>query len=151
MKLIHFSLFLLIFQFATMAQNIEGVWQINNSIVGSTLDQCYQFDKNKEFKFHPSGFDGLNRIITIGGKYEILNDSICFLVEYTEECIGGSIERSFITTMNNSWAISDDCEIKKTFFEAEKEWIAPFKLNFEENNKSIQIGDNIYFLTQEDE
>lgn len=144
---------LLLFSTYIKAQNIEGVWQINSYIVGSTLDQYYQFNNDENFRFHPSGFDGLNRILSIGGKYQIEKDSIYFLVEFIEECIGGTIERSTITTHNNSWAINnDDCKIVKTFFDVKKKWSVPFKFNVnQEGHKIIVIGDNIYFWVKEEE
>lgn len=147
MKAIFFSL--LLFVISTInSQNIEGVWQINTPVVGSTLDQCYQFNENEEFNYHPSGYDGLSRITAIGGKYQIKKDTMYFIVKCVEESIGGTIERSTITTLNDSWAIiSDDYEIKRRFFLGSEVWAVPFKMI---DNEKIQIGNNTYFLTQEE-
>lgn len=133
--------------FACKAQEIKGIWQINTPEVGSTLDQCYHFKDNGEFEYHPSGYDGLCRINTIGGKFEMRKDTICFIVEYLEECLNGTIERSTITTKNDSWAINDDCEVSKTFFPVKETWCIPCKFL---TNEKLQLGSNIYYLTQEE-
>ena len=134
-------------------QNIEGIWQKDSPIVGSGYGQYYKFINKGEFEYHASGYDGLARIRTIGGKYQIKKDSIYFTVEYMDECLGGNtIERSWITTLNDTWEIVD-CESKRTYFEEKTTWAAGFKYNSSDTkNKFIEIDDwNKYYLVQEDE
>lgn len=149
MKII--NLFLLLnCVFIVQAQNIKGIWQKDSPLIGSGYSQNYQFKNEEDFEYNTSEFDFLNRVRTIGGKYQIKQDTIFFTLEYIIECCGGTIERSLITSLNNSWAIND-CKTQKTFFQKKETWSAVFKFDESDpNNKFIKIDNDIYYLTYED-
>jgi len=89
------------------SQTLVGIWQKDTSEVNSAYTDTYQFFSDSSFKFNVSQYDYLNRIRSICGKYKVINDSIYFTIEYTIEILGGNIERSHITSINDSWEIEN--------------------------------------------
>ena len=144
-------LYILLFLLGSLNLNgqiINGVWQKYTSIVGSTYKETYEFNEDNTFKFSPSGFDGLTRILSFGGTFFIEKDTIYFTIRYIEECDGGNIIRSSITTLNNSWEIMD-CICKKKEIIENNIWPVPYKLSNNNNQKTLSIGTDIYYLIKE--
>lgn len=112
MKRILFVLVALIISHITMAQNIVGLWQAATPEVSSGYLETYQFYSNGSFRFNTNQSDGLRRVLSIGGKYKVLNGKLIFTVEYTIEAIGGKLERSHLTTRSDSWSL-DGGQIKQ--------------------------------------
>jgi len=93
--------------------DISGVWQYKTAEVYSGLLDNYKFDEKKHtFEFRTNEMDGLNRIISIGGEYEIKQDTLFFYIKYTLEYEGGYPVRSMTTTLSDSWELEGG-EIKK--------------------------------------
>ena len=132
------------------AQNVEGIWQVDNAEIAAGYLYIYKFDKNGEFQFRPTEFDELKRITAIGGKYQIKKDTIYFMVEYIEERLGGLIERNMTAVLNNSWAVYD-CKKCKTTFENIETWTATFSVNNLTDNKYIEIDKRKYYLITAEE
>lgn len=84
---------------------ILGLWQSETSEVTSMYFDTYQFLKNSKFIFQPNGYNGLNRVLSIEGNYEIKGDSIILTPHFTRELVGGYPVRSMITTLSDSWEI----------------------------------------------
>lgn len=129
-------------------QIINGVWQKYTSIVGSTYNENYEFNEDNTFKFSPSGFDGLTRILSFGGTFFIEKDTIYFTIRYIEECSGGEIIRSSITTLNNSWEILDCVYERKEIIE-NNIWPVQYKLLINNSQSTLLIGSDIYYLVKE--
>ena len=101
---ISFALFLIHLSYS---QSIVGLWQANTPSVNAAYLNTYQFFPDSTFRFNTNEFDGLHRIISIGGVYHILNDQIEFIVHYTIEIEGGSLQRDSVSTASDTWAIND--------------------------------------------
>jgi hypothetical protein len=84
---------------------IIGLWQSETSEVSSMYHDTYQFSKDSKFIFKPNQYNGLNRVLSIEGNYEIKGDSIILKPHFTKELIGGYPVRSMITTLSDSWEI----------------------------------------------
>ncbi|WP_321439183.1 hypothetical protein [uncultured Bacteroides sp.] len=108
MKRIICTLALVIYSlYIAKAQNLVGVWQENTPEVAATYINSYSFFSDGTFHYNTNGFNGLNRILTIGGKYKTENNNLDFHVEYTIELVGGTLERSMTETLSDSWSIID--------------------------------------------
>lgn len=129
-------------------QIINGVWQKHTSIVGSTYNENYEFNEDNTFKFSPSGFDGLTRILSFGGTFFIDKDTIFLTIRFIEECNGGEIIRSSITTLNNSWEILD-CIYEKKEITENNIWPVPYKLLLNDEQKALLIGTDTYYLVKQ--
>lgn len=101
--------------------NIVGIWQSQTEVVGSGHLDNYQFYKNGSFKFNTNDYNGLNRIVSIGGKFSLTKDTIIFIVEYTLEYVGGYPIRSRTTTLSDSWELINGRIIKNIFEKAIEE------------------------------
>ena len=88
-------------------QNIVGTWQANDTLVTSNYREHYVFSIGNKFAYNTSGYDGLQRILTIGGHYRIAGSVLFLTPEYTVENRAGTVERSHVTTLNDSWAIME--------------------------------------------
>lgn len=100
-------LVLLLFANQVFGQNIIGLWQARDTLVSSNYVEHYVFSTGKKFVYNTSGYDGLQRIMTIGGHYNLVGNVLYLTPEYTVEKTGGTLERSRITTLNDSWSIEN--------------------------------------------
>jgi hypothetical protein len=98
---------LLLFASHSRGQNIIGTWQANDTLLSSNLREHYVFSTGNKFAYNTSGYDGLQRILTIGGHYRIAGSVLFLTPEYTVENRTGTVERSHTTTLNDSWAIAE--------------------------------------------
>ncbi|MDQ2770223.1 MAG: hypothetical protein M3Y54_06965 [Bacteroidota bacterium] len=94
-------------------QSIVGTWQIGTKQTGETVLDCYVFKADNSFEYRTNTDMGLSRIRAIGGTYIYKKGYVELVVKYTKEVIGGSIERSHITTGNDSWSIEGGVLQKK--------------------------------------
>lgn len=90
---------------AAHGQRIVGTWQAGDTLLGSMYRERYVFKSTKEFVYYTSEYDGLQRILSIGGHYRMAGNVLYLTPEYTVENRAGTLERSHITTLNGSWAI----------------------------------------------
>jgi hypothetical protein len=104
--------FLSMFIFKSKAQDLIGIWQEKTIEVSSGYLGTYQFFSDNSFKYNTNQYDGLRRVISIGGEYKVNNDTIILDVRYSLELFGGNISRSEINTENNSWTI-DNADMRK--------------------------------------
>jgi hypothetical protein len=107
MKLVIIST-LLLFANHVRGQNILGTWQANDTLLTSNYREHYVFSTGNKFAYNTSGYDGLQRILTIGGHYHITGSVLFLTPEYTIENRVGTVERSHTTTLNDSWAIVEE-------------------------------------------
>src|ERR1700679_1753022 len=70
-------------------KSLIGLWQKDDCGISAGFLETYQFFSNGRFAFHPSQYDGLKRILSIIGYYNIVRDSLFFSPDSTEELIGG--------------------------------------------------------------
>lgn len=82
----------------------KGFWQEKTSNVSDAYLGGYYFT-DSTFEYTINGYDGLNPINALGGKYTIKNNVIYFTVEYIKKTIGGTLCRSMTTTLNDTWSI----------------------------------------------
>jgi hypothetical protein len=144
--LITFLLTLLNLVFCQSDLKISGKWQAETAQITSMHFDTYNFSKNGSFNFSPNAYNGLNRIISIIGKYEIKADTLILIPEYTSEILGGYFVRSEVTTLSDTWEIigghlkTIPCKIKKL-------QTAIFRMDPKE--KTIKIDNIKYFLLDE--
>ena len=89
------------------SKKILGLWQAGTASVTSMYFDTYKFSENGRFSFEPDQYDGLNRVISIVGKYTIKHDTLFLTPDSTRELIGGYPERSKVTTLSDSWEITN--------------------------------------------
>ncbi|MGA3015227.1 MAG: hypothetical protein ABSD71_14460, partial [Bacteroidales bacterium] len=132
--------------FAQNPFNVVGIWQAGTDVEYSGYLENYQFFQNNTFIFNVSQLDGLNRVRSIGGKYQIQKDSILFTPEYTIEYQGGVIQRSNITTKNDSWEIQN-AELKKIMLLNAEIQFAKIEIcpDSERKSKCIAIDNRKYY------
>jgi len=118
------------------SQSLIGIWQAETPKLSSAYLNTYQFFSDSSFKFNTNQYDDLRRIISIGGKYQIMNKIIIFTVSYTNEVVGGKIERSSLSTLNDSWAIEGG-EIVKIPIKSKVIEEADLIIGKKENNISV--------------
>jgi hypothetical protein len=70
---------------------IVGVWQINNSIVGNGLAECFRFYPNGKFIYEYDPSDDTRNIIKLKGHYRIDDNQLFFTVVSRIERAGGKI------------------------------------------------------------
>lgn len=91
--------------YQSKAQSLVGVWQRDtNCILGKHLD-TYCFFSDGTFRFNSDENNSLRRVLSIGGKYKIVNKQLVFVVKYTIERVGGVLERDTLATQCGSWSI----------------------------------------------
>lgn len=126
---------------------VIGLWQAESAEVTSMYYDTYQFTSDSKFIFKPNEYNGLSRIINIGGKYEIIGDSIILTPHFTKELIGGYPVRSMITTLSDSWEIEGG-KIKKLPCNSKNKQTASIQLCKSDdcilidNRKYFRIKDN---------
>src|SRR5579872_2427390 len=87
--------------------DLLGSWQADHAELTSMSLDTYHFYRTGRFVFNPNAYNGLNRIISIVGRYSINKDSLFLIPDSTEELIGGYPIRSMITTLSDTWEITD--------------------------------------------
>jgi hypothetical protein len=145
-KLLIILLILPIFNYCQIIKknDLTGIWQFKNKEIGSGFTDTYQFFRNDTFIFNTSQFDGLQRVVSIKGKYEIKGDSLLLKLESTKERVGGSIVRSEINTLSDSWEIQDYKMVERKLPVTEKQNIVLEKCN--NNEKACLLFDKrIYY------
>lgn len=94
-------------------QSIIGTWQLGTKQTGEIVLDCYVFKSDNSFEYKTNTDMGLSRIRAIGGTYIYKKGYVELVVKYTKEVIGGTIERSHISTGNDSWSIEGGTLQKK--------------------------------------
>lgn len=88
-------------------ERLTGTWQEKTNKVSSALLDNYSFNStDSTFEFKPTEYNGLNRVLGLGGKFVVKNDTIFFFVNFMREYVGGYPERSRITTLSDSWELA---------------------------------------------
>ncbi len=123
-----------------------GFWQEHTMDVTSANLGGYYFN-NDSFEYHVNEYDVLNPIRCFGGTYKLFHDTIQFKVLYMKVLTSGSIQRSQITTYNDSWEYSGK-DINTIWFDTPTINEAEIKLN----RDTLQIDGNVYYhINNEDE
>lgn len=90
------------------AQSLIGTWQLGSKKSGGEgVNDCYVFKADKTFEYRLNNDQGLNRILAIVGTYKQYKGYVELTPKYTRELVGGVIDRSHITTGNDSWSIEN--------------------------------------------
>jgi hypothetical protein len=90
-----------------LVSDIVGVWQAERFDEGSGWPDTYQFFSDKRFVFNFSQYDGSKRILRIAGTYKIEKGTLLLTIENTVEAVGGYLTRSTITSLSDSWELTD--------------------------------------------
>jgi len=94
--------------------DLIGVWQFGSPEITSSYLETYQFFNDGSFKFNTNQYDGLRRIISIGGNFELQNTHLVLKIKYVVELEKGKITKDEMSTKNNSWIIEGgETKIKK--------------------------------------
>lgn len=88
-------------------KQLNGTWQAESPDIGSGYGELYKFYLDGKFSYSPSENDGLKRIISIKGTYEIKGKELLLTTTSTEEKVGGNLTRVPFITTNDSWAIKE--------------------------------------------
>ncbi|MEI8279090.1 MAG: hypothetical protein WCG87_04950 [Bacteroidota bacterium] len=67
---------------------LVGLWQVDKPEETSMNLDTYHFFENNRFVFNPNAYNGLNRIISIVGKYRLIGDTLFLTPDSTQEVIG---------------------------------------------------------------
>jgi hypothetical protein len=96
MKKVIISALVVVIVNSVNAQSLTGKWQEGTPEVTSGYFNTYQFIDDSTFLFSLNQYFGLKRIVSIGGKYKYNKKGgvLSLTVEFTNEIIGGTIERS---------------------------------------------------------
>jgi len=94
-------------QAQVIKDSLLGIWQADKAEVTSMYGDTYHFFGNGRFAFKPNEYNGLNRIISIVGKYAVSGNTLYLTPDSTEELIGGYPARSEITTLSDTWEIRE--------------------------------------------
>jgi hypothetical protein len=86
-------------------KQLNGTWQAESPDIGSGYGELYKFYLDGGFSYSPYQYDGLKRIISIKGTYEIKGKELLLTTTSTEEIVGGNLTRDPFITTNDSWAI----------------------------------------------
>lgn len=121
-----------------------GVWQSNSQEMSSAYLETYQFFENGSFKFNTNQYDGLRRVICIGGNFKVSKNSISLKITYIVENEGGSIAKDELTTLNNSWSIKGGEIKKKELAKSVLEVISIEKTNLKDSI-SLYFDGQIYY------
>ena len=108
MSLLRFILLLLLGLLCSpaQAQSLLGTWQLGRkSAGGEGLNDCYVFKADKTFEYRVNNDNGLSRLVALGGTYRQYKGYVELTPTYTREIAGGVIDRSHISTGNDSWSI----------------------------------------------
>ncbi|HYC85220.1 MAG TPA: hypothetical protein VEB86_08365 [Chryseosolibacter sp.] len=90
-----------------IAFDIVGVWQAEKYDEGSGWPDTYQFFSDRTFVFNFSQYDGSKRILRIKGTYKIEKGTLLLMIENTVEAVGGYLTRSTLTSLSDSWELTD--------------------------------------------
>lgn len=91
--------------FQAHSQSLIGTWQLESkSAEGEGRNDCYVFRADKTFEYRVNTFGGLNRLVALGGTYRQGKGYLTLTPTYTRELVGGYLDRSHITTGNDSWS-----------------------------------------------
>jgi hypothetical protein len=110
MKLALINFFFLTFNFSSYSQvnqlDIVGIWQSTIKELNSGWFDNYQFFFNGKFRFNTNQSDATRRIITIGGNYKIIKDTLVLEISFSKEIKGGFPIISE-TAGSSGWEIQD--------------------------------------------
>ena len=106
------------------AQTIFGVWQVASKHTGEGLMENYVFNVDNTFEYRTDSDDGLRRVIALGGTYTFAKDVLKLEITYTREVVGGTIERSRVTSGNDFWAIEGGTVQKKALAKSVSQTLA---------------------------
>jgi hypothetical protein len=87
--------------------DLVGVWQAERYDEADAWPDTYQFFTDGKFVFNFSQYDGSKRILRIHGRYLTSNDSVFLNIESTVEAVGGYLTRSTITSLSDTWELTD--------------------------------------------
>lgn len=128
------------------SQSILGVWQEATSNVSDSYLNTYEFKQDGTFEFCVNGYIGLLKVVALGGRYNLIKDSIKLKVEYIFETEGGEIELSEIGgTATGSWVLENSKQIKRKL---QKKVTASLSLKFPPQNTSDKKNDRFVYLNK---
>lgn len=102
-------------------EELIGIWQAGSDKESSAWLDNYQFFLDGKFIFNFNQYDGSKRIISIKGKYELHNDTLILIIEYSVEAMGGYIVRGS-SAWEDEWVLQD-AKIKEIKYDSPKKEI----------------------------
>lgn len=123
-----------------LSQNLKGLWQEIEPVIGAGYAATYHFDGNGAFEYHVSEYNSLCIIRTLGGHYSIKKDSISFVIKYTVELQNEKIGNGGIACENDGWEISSGEKVKVGVDKGTK-ISCPFEIFTEKKDKKL-YGDD---------
>jgi hypothetical protein len=137
-KNIFLLLFLLLTFKSILAQNviaqkdIIGLWQQNESMLTSGLDNVYRFYSDGKFSFDVSSYNYLSRLRSLNGEYKVQNNILYLKVLEVKEVVGGEVTYGDEADYNN-WNYEGSKE-KVTIYKKPKEFSLSLELCKESKN-----------------
>lgn len=135
------ALSLIFFNSFGQKNQLIGKWQAESATITSMYFDSYQFLPNGRFIFNPNAYNGLNRIVSIEGRYKFKNDVLYMTPLFTREIVGGFVIRSESTMLSDTWEIIRGNK-KKILIKKKFEQKASLKIN---TNKTFELDGRLFF------
>ncbi len=127
-------------------KDIIGVWQRNDSIIGSGLGQNFQFFNNNTFVFNiGTDADDARNLIQLKGKYR-LNKNMLYLTITSKTILEGKIGIADAGISLNIFSIKDE-KAKEIKEPNPKEISDPCYITFF-TTKHIKLSNEVYYKVQ---
>lgn len=81
-----------------------GIWQFGSKELSSGWLENYQFFSDGRFCFNTSQYDGVNRVVSIMGRFKLNKDTLILKITKSKELRGGVFVRSE-TLGGSGWVI----------------------------------------------
>lgn len=125
---------------------IIGVWQINNPIIGNGLSECFRFYPNGKFIYEYDPSDDTRNIIKLKGHYRLDYNQLFFTIISRIERAGGKIATGAGGTDEYLFTFDND-KIKETIERTPKELdpVIISKINRTLNRFDFYINNRKYY------
>ena len=125
--------------------NIVGIWQLNDSLIASGLNETFFFFKNGKFIYNFSENNHTSETLGFEGEYKIINDTLYLYIKIEKKCIG-----EFVLGDNNCgepfWVLECKKQIK---IKVKNKQNHAIKIEFmnekKKNNKIIVLNGNDFY------
>lgn len=128
-----------------------GVWQLNDTLIGSGLGKCIRFYNDGKFEIDYSQYDYLGRIREVHGHYHKKNGQLELIAEYRMEEFGGVVVAGSPGFQTEEF-VMEGGGIQKIKQKPESVLLKVEILNMDRNKQpmTIKIGNNKYCKLSDD-
>ena len=149
MKVLIITSILCVFSNLLIAQNITGRWQAGSPFVSAAYNENYQFFSDGTFYYNTPDDDGLTRVLTIGGKYNINKNNLILVPEFYIELYDGKLTMSGELLDNNNWAF-DGQKTRKINLDQHLNHTIKYKLYALKGTKVLELNIEKFYRITDD-